>query len=249
MRVAAVYDIHGNLPALEAVLHEIREAAVDLIVIGGDVLPGPMPDEALDRLARIEIPAVCILGNGEREVLAVLDGAESTGVPEAYRPVMHWVAQRLQPEHVRWITAWPPTATVNVTGLGEVHFCHATPRSDTEVFTSLTPDARLLPAFAGVSSPLIVCGHTHMQFDRRVGALRIINAGSVGMPFGPPGAYWLVLEAGMVALRHTAYDLSAAAERVRATDYPQAADFAANNILNPPSEERMLDVFTRASQA
>jgi len=100
MRVAAIYDIHGNLPALEAVLQDIQREAVDLVVVGGDVLPGPMPTETLDRLEDIGVPARFIQGNGDREVLAVLGGVESTAIPETYRPVMQWVAQQLQPEHV-----------------------------------------------------------------------------------------------------------------------------------------------------
>ena len=74
---------------------------------------------------------------------------------------------------------------------------------------------------------------------------RVVNAGSVGMPFGNPGAYWLLLGPG-VQLRRTAYDLAKAAERIRATDYPGAADFAAQNVLEPPTEAAMLEVFARA---
>jgi predicted phosphodiesterase len=248
VRVAALYDIHGNLPALEAVLQEIRSAAVDLVVVGGDVLPGPMPGETLDCLEAFEIPARFIQGNGDREVLAVLAGTQSTAVPEAYRPVMQWVAERLQPEHVRRIASWPQTVTIDVPGLGQVLFCHATPRSDSEVFTRLTPPAKLALAFDGLTERTVVCGHTHMQFELSIAGVRIFNAGSVGMPFGAPGAYWLVLDATTVQFRRTAYDLSAAAARIRTSGYPQAADFADRNVLRPPPEEQMLEAFTRASE-
>jgi diadenosine tetraphosphatase ApaH/serine/threonine PP2A family protein phosphatase len=90
---------------------------------------------------------------------------------------------------------------------------------------------------------VVVCGHTHMQFDRMIGTTRVVNAGSVGMPFGEPGAYWLLLGPD-VELRHTSYDLKRAAERIRQTDYPQAEDFAARYVLQPPSEGEMLEVFT-----
>jgi diadenosine tetraphosphatase ApaH/serine/threonine PP2A family protein phosphatase len=93
-----------------------------------------------------------------------------------------------------------------------------------------------------IDAPFIVCGHTHMQFDRRVGATRIVNAGSVGMPFGSPGAYWLSLGPD-VRLRRTDYDLAAAAERIRKTVYPQAEMFAAQNVLQPPSEAQMRAAF------
>ena len=123
-------------------------------------------------------------------------------------------------------------------------FCHATPRSDTEVFTRLTSEDRLLPVFEGLNVPVIVCGHTHMQFDRTIGRIRVLNAGSVGMPFGEPGAYWLLLGPN-VQLRHTRYDLAKAAERIRDTKYPHAQDFAARNVLQPPTEGETLEAFTR----
>jgi len=84
-----------------------------------------------------------------------------------------------------------------------------------------------------------------MQLDRTVGNVRVVNAGSVGMPYGEPGAYWLLLGPG-VQLRRTPYDLAKAAERIRDTSYPQAEDFAAGNVLQPPSEEKMLEMLTRA---
>ena len=124
-------------------------------------------------------------------------------------------------------------------------FCHATPRNDTELFTRLTPEDRLLPVFAGIGAALVVCGHTHMQFDRTVGTLRVVNAGSVGMPFGEPGADWLLLGPG-VELRHTPYDLRRAAERIRGTDYPQAEEFASRDVLRPRSEAEMLELFGKA---
>jgi len=82
MRVAAIYDIHGNLPALEAVLREIRQAEVDCVVVGGDVLPGPMPRETLTCLVDLGIPVQCIYGNGEVAVLEQMAGREPAAVPE-----------------------------------------------------------------------------------------------------------------------------------------------------------------------
>jgi putative phosphoesterase len=244
MRVAAIYDIHGNLPALEAVLHDIHQADVDLILVGGDVVPGPMPRETLTCLRQLAIPAACIRGNGDREVLALRRGADTSAVPEAFREVMRWNAQQLHPEDERWIASWPETHRVPIGGAGEVLFCHATPRNDTDIFTRLTAEDRLLPIFAGLEVPLVVCGHTHMQFDRTIGRVRVVNAGSVGMPFGGPGAYWLLLGPD-VQLRHTPYDLEKGAARIRATSYPQAEEFADRNVLSPPPEKEILDAFTR----
>ncbi len=234
MRVAAIYDVHGNLPALEAVLDEVRQAKVDLVVVGGDVLPGPMSRETIACLLDLEIPVEFIQGNGEREMLALMAGSDAVGIPERFREGVRWVGRQVQPEYEGLIASWLKTVSVEIDGLGEVLFCHATPRNDTEIFTRLTPEDRLLPVFEGVSARLVVCGHTHMQFDRTIGGVRVVNAGSVGMPYGEAGAYWLLLGPD-VEFRHTRYDLAEAAERVGSTDYPQAQDFAANNVCCCPA--------------
>jgi len=245
MRVAAIYDIHGNLPALEAVLQDIRQAEVDQIVVGGDVLPGPLPCETLARLQNLDTPVQFLQGNGEAAVLAQMAGRETNAVPEQAREYVRWVAQQLTPEHARFLNSWPKTVRIKVPGLGEVLFCHATPRNKTEIFTRLTPEDRLVPIFEELNVAAVICGHTHMQFDRTIAGVRVVNAGSVGMPFGKPEAYWLLLGPD-IQLRHTAYDLAKAAARIRDTNYPQAQNFAARNILEPPSEEEMLKVFTPA---
>ena len=239
MRIAALYDIHGNLPALEAVLGEIRTARVDQVVVGGDVLPGPMPRESLTRLLELDIPVRFLRGNGDREVIA-----PSGDVPEPYRESMRWNADQLRPEDTDRLAGWPLTLRAQVDGLGEVLFCHATPRNDTEIFTRLTPDEPLVPIFGGLDVAVAVCGHTHMQFDRTIGTVRVVNAGSVGMPFGDSGAYWLLLGPD-VQLRRTSYDLADAARRIRATRYPKAEEFAARNVLQPPSEADILAAFSR----
>lgn len=242
MRVAALYDIHGNLPAVEAVLDDLRQAAVDQIIVGGDVFPGPMSSEVLTFLLGLDRPVRFLHGNGDRAVLELAEGGETLAIPESYRPTARWVAEGLSLEHRRLIAGWPASIATAIDPLGEVLFCHATPRNDTEIFTRLTAEDRLAPMFEDVRADLVVCGHTHMQFDRTVGRLRVVNAGSVGMPFGEPGAYWLLLGPD-VQLRRTDYDRRAAAARVRATRYPQAEQFAAHNILQPPSEQTMLEAF------
>jgi len=245
-RIAALFDIHGNVPALDAVLEQVRKAQVDEIVIGGDVLPGPMPREALERLMQLDMPMRFLKGNGDRVVVSQMAGTEPTEVPEAFRPDIRWNARQLQLGHGAFVAGWPKTLRVQVQGLGDVLFCHATPRSDTEIFTRLTAESLLIPVLSEPQVPMVVCGHTHMQFDRMIGTVRVVNAGSVGMPFGDPGAYWLLLGPD-VQLQHTMYDLTAAADRIRASAYPSAADFAAKNILNPPTEAQMLQAFTNVS--
>jgi putative phosphoesterase len=245
MRVAAIYDIHGNLPALEAVLGEIRREAIDRLVVGGDVFPGPMAREALECLLRLEMPVYFIHGNGDRLVREQLAGTEAVHLPEQVREVIRWNAHQLDAGHERLLAGWPSTFRLTIDDLGEVLFCHATPRNDTEIFTRLTDEERLRAVFAGVEAPVVVCGHTHMQFDRRIGSLRVVNAGSVGMPFGRPGAYWLLLGPGL-DLRRTDYDLGLAAARIRATAYPQAEEFAARHVLQPASEAEILARYSAA---
>jgi putative phosphoesterase len=244
MPVGAIYDIHGNLPALEAVLEEMRQAKVGLVVVGGDVLPGPMPSETLSRLLKLDIPVAFIRGNGDRAVLEKLAGMETGTFPKEFREVIRWTAEQLQPEHERLIANWPTALDLEIAGLGTVLFCHATPRSDTEIFTRKTSESSLLEVFQSVNVPLVVCGHTHMQFDRTIGKVRVVNAGSVGMPFGEPGAYWLLLGPD-VQLRQTRYDLEKAAELIRNTSYPQAEEFAERHILKPPSEAESLESLAR----
>ena len=245
MRVAALYDIHGNLPALEAVLHDLRREAIDRVVIGGDVVPGPMSGESVDRVLNLGLPTDFVRGNGELAALAERAGSPS-GVPEAHRDVVRWSGESLTPEQTNAIASWPRTVLLRIPPLGDVLFCHATPRNENEIFTRLTREERLLEIFRGLDVSMVVCGHTHMQFDLIVGGIRVVNAGSVGMPFGTPGAGYLVLGPG-VDLRHTAYDLESAAERIRQTAYPKAEDFASRNLLQPPSEQQILETYAQAA--
>ena len=255
MRVAALYDIHSNLPALVAVLREIHDIGVDRIVVGGDVLPGPMPRETMARLLELDVPTQFIYGNGDLAVLAQLQAADPSAVtywgtssgapvPEPLRETMRWTAGQIA-EYQEVLASWPLTVTIEIDGLGKALFCHATPRNETEIFTRVTPEERLVPVFSGVDAALVICGHTHMQFDRTVGLLRVVNAGSVGMPFGSTGADWLLLGPS-IELRKTQYDLNAAAERFRQTKYPMVEEMAVRYILNPPSEQELFAAWAPA---
>ena len=246
MRLAALYDIHGNLPALEAVLGEIDRLGVDRVVVGGDVLPGPMPLATLERLSALAMPVQFLYGNGEVAVLDELAG-EPSKVPEQYRPMIAWNAGQVA-AHRDALAVWPNTVRVDVPGLGAILFCHGTPRNEDEVFTRITPEARLLPLFDGLGAAVVVCGHTHMQFDRVVGATRIVNAGSVGIPMGRQGADWLLID-DRVHLRHTDYDVAAGAEAIAATACPLAREFFAHQVLNPASEADMLAAFEAVAVA
>ena len=244
MRLAALYDIHGNLPALDAVLKEVASTGVERIVVGGDVVPGPMPRETLDRLRSLAIPVEFIIGNGELAVLAEADGKDS-GVPAQYRESIRWSAAQLQPADQHWLAKWPLTLRMRIDDLGDVLFCHAAPNNPHATFTRVTPEPAMMSLIGELHADLMVCGHTHMQYDRHVRALRIVNSGSVGMPFGRPGAFWVLL-GREVELRRTSYDLEKAASKIRLSGYPGADHFADHNVLQPPSEEIMLKTFAQS---
>jgi predicted phosphodiesterase len=179
MRVAVLADIHGNLPALDAVLAEVEATAVDLIVIGGDVAAGPMPGATLERLARLGDRAQYVMGNGDREMVEAYDGPGRASLDWA---ATQWAAEQLDQAGPDVLASYLPTVTLDVDGLGPTLFCHGSPRGDTEMLTSFTGPERLEPILEGVAERTIVCGHTHRQFDRQVGGWRLVNAGAVGMP-------------------------------------------------------------------
>ena len=249
MKVAAIYDIHGNLPALDAVLAEIDQAAPDLILVGGDVASGPIPKVTLERLMSLGNRARFVMGNADREIISAFDGIPfAPNTPDDVQVITSWAAQQLERKHRDFLASFVPQVVLEVDGLGEVLFCHGSPRSDEEILTEATPAERLHPILAGVAQPVVVCGHTHMQFDRQFGTTRVVNAGSVGMPYGEPGAYWLWL-GPEVTLRRTTYDLEQAAQVIRASGYPQAQEFAAENVLKPPTAAEAIDVFERIASS
>ena len=238
-RIAALYDIHGNLPALEAALGAADASAVDAIVIGGDVALGPMPRETLDRVVALGPRAHVLRGNCDRLLVDAFDGRSLAPLPAAVQEAVAWCAGQLDRAHRDFLAALPLTRTLDVDRLGVTLFCHASPRSDDEIVTSETPVERVRPMLAGVPQRVVVCGHTHMHFDRVVDGVRLINAGSVGMPYGLPGAHWLRLGPGARAVR-TGYDLERAAALGRQTGYPQAGEFAARHVLDPYPAREML---------
>lgn len=248
MRIAALYDIHGNLPALEAVLAEVQNENVDRLVVGGDVLPGPFPSETLEVLRALDVPTDFILGNGELDVLASVRGEPLPHLPESIVTLLRWTAKEITPEQVTWLQSWPatvnrPLVDVSSPSVGDpptAFFCHATPQNATDIFTKNTPEDALRPVFKDVTASLVVCGHTHMPFDRMVDETRIVNVGSVGMPFGNTGAFWGLLSEREVSLRHTAYGLEEAAARIRRSCYPLADGFAEGYVLETPTAEAML---------
>lgn len=239
MRVAALYDIHGNLPALDAVLTEVESLGLDRLVIGGDFIWGPFPSETVDRLQTLGERAVIIAGNSEREVVDRLDLAGELP-PHLVAPV-RWTAERLSDDQLEFVAGLAKTHVLDVEALGPSLFCHATPRSDEELITKATPDDALAEVLTNVEPQLVICGHTHMQFDRETATHRVVNPGSVGMPYEhEPGAYWALLGPD-VRLQRTSYDIAAAVERIRARGFPY--ERLAEVLAVPPHQEAVVETF------
>ena len=238
-RVAVLSDIHGVLPALDAVLAEPDVAAADLIVLTGDLAAGPQPVEVLDRLAALGDRACWVGGNADRELVQARAGVASP------IEVSNWAAGQLRDDQVARLAALPPSATLPVTGLGEVLFCHATPRDDEEVVLVDSRLDRWAEVFAGLPAEVgtVVCGHTHMPFTRLVDRRLVVNPGSVGMPYGGAGAWWALLGPG-VQLRRTGFDVDAACARVAAESaFPDAAAWADEYVRSRHSDADALTVF------
>ena len=232
MRVAAISDIHGNLPALEAVLADIDDEGVDEIVVAGDTAHGPWPAEVVDLL--VERGARCVRGNADREVIER---------SETFGQLAPWSADRLGESRLGVVRSWPLTVELPVDGLGTVVVCHSTPESEDPVYTRITPDAELVELFASVDADVLVCGHTHMQYDRTLASgLRVVNAGSVGMPYeGAPGAYWALLGSD-VELRRTEYDVEAAAAAIEVLAAP-VYEKLLEQLVDPPDSESTTEYF------
>jgi predicted phosphodiesterase len=238
--VAVLADIHANLPALEAVLDEPDVAAAGAVVLLGDIALGPLPGPTLDRLADLGERAVWVHGNCERELVTAFDGDQVPG-PNAADAVA--AAALIDRGHRDRLDGLPLTITLDVEGLGQVLFCHASPRRDDEMVLVDSPPERWAEVLAGVTAPTIACGHTHMQFSRLTAGHRVINPGSVGMPYGQDGAPWALL-GPQVSLRSTPYDTAAAAARIGASAYPEAANWASEYVLNHYAADEALAAFT-----
>jgi putative phosphoesterase len=230
MRVAALYDVHGNLPALEAALAEVDDQGADVLLSGGDLLLGPQPAECLELLR--ERGATFIRGNCDRAVAGDHDWGD------AWIDRIRWTAEQLSQEQLDFVRAWPQVVMLDVEGLGPVLFCHGSPRSDEEILTAITPPKQLDPVLDGVQQSVVVCGHTHVQFDRRLGDRRLVNAGSIGLPYeGESGiACWALLGPD-VELRRARYDVELALEALATSGYPDDDGAVRGYLLEPSTAE------------
>ena len=175
---------------------------VDAIVFGGDLIDGPFPERVVEVVRSLD--AYAVRGNCERDPAA-------------------WDRERLAPGWLAWLAGLPLSIS-----LDGVLYCHAAPDDDLPITTVFTPDDTLRERFG---SGIVVIGHTHHQFDRRVGDLRVVNAGSVGMPYeGEVAAFWTLVADGEPHFRKTPFDVERAIAEIEASGWPPAGEFVAENL-------------------
>ncbi|UOQ48121.1 metallophosphatase family protein [Gracilibacillus caseinilyticus] len=250
MKIAALYDIHGNLPALNAVLNELKSEKPDLILIGGDIVSGPLPVQTLERLFQLADQDVqFISGNNDREVVMAYDGKPLMHMSEKGRQKQYWVSKQLSRTQRDFLATLDKLKIFSIEELGEILFCHATPKSDKEIFTPLTSKDQLINIFSTVEQQLVVCGHTHIQFQKQLGEVCILNAGSVGMPFAnQPGAYWLLLTPKGYEFRRTIYDIEKATKEIETSKDPYTYEFIKNYIQNTIPKERGIQFLEKSKR-
>lgn len=235
-RVAVLADVHGNVPALRAVLDDVAAVGVDLVVFPGDVTWGPEPQATVDLIRELGPTAVCIRGNADRAVLELARGERAHTLPRD-----PWMPGQHSPEALEFLATFPFSVVVEVEGLGAVRFCHGSPRGDTECVTPETSEERFAELSRDIEERVLVTGHTHLQFDREVAGRRSVNPGSVGLPYhlGTPGtAYWALLGPD-VELRETRYDVQEAVDRCRMTGDP-SGDTIVRYLLTPPTPAEII---------
>ena len=216
MKVLALYDIHGNVESLEAVLADSSAAAPDAIVVGGDAVPGPFARAVLDRLDALGCPLYYIRGNGERETAEAAAATRPPADDDLASVTAAITASELGADRARALGDLPL-----IVKLDGVLYCHATPRADDEMVTRASTPTRFAKVLAGVDARVVIAGHTHQQDDRKVGTVRFVNAGSVGLPYeGDGAARWVWVVDGTPELRSTAYDAKAAGIRMLAAGWP-----------------------------
>jgi predicted phosphodiesterase len=219
LKLAALYDVHGMPHALDAVLDEVSRDGFDCVLLGGDLIGGPFPELVVARARELE-GARFVRGNAEREP-------------------GEWDRERLDADDLRRLAGWPFSES-----LDGVLYCHATPQDDTSMTTVFTPDDALASTFGGVEEDVVVIGHTHHQFERRAGSVRVVNAGSVGMPYeGEVAAFWLAVDDGEPSFRKTSFDVERAIADIRASGWPGAEEFVIENLLGAVARDEAARYF------
>jgi predicted phosphodiesterase len=240
-RVAVLSDIHGVLPALEAVLAEPDFTTADRIVILGDIAAGPQPCEVIDLLLNLGDRAAWISGNADRMLVEHRQDTNKSRL----EGIFAWAAEQLGGNHLGLLSRLSRSLTMTIDVLGEVLFCHATPRNDEEVVLVDSRIERWDEVFADTDPACrtVVCGHTHMPFVRLANGRLVVNPGSVGMPYGRSGAHWALLGPG-VELRRTEFDLDAACARtIAASAFSKVAEWADYYIRARATDVEALQTF------
>ena len=231
-----ISDVHGNAPALAAVLAEVEREQPDLVVFGGDLTWGPLPEETLALVEPLAETALFVRGNADRAVTELVAGGGDRQLSERER----WMLERHDDAARAFLAGFVEQAAVEIDGLGAVRFCHGSPRSDEELVTPETPEKRIRDLMEGVGERVLVTAHTHLQFDRRVAGIRNVNPGSVGMAYeGRPGAFWALLGPD-VELRSTEYDVDEAVRRYRASGDPRGEQMI-EILLEPPTPAEVIE--------
>jgi putative phosphoesterase len=219
VKVAALYDVHGMPHALDAVLAAVEAEGFDVVLFGGDLIGGPFPERVVARARELD-GARYVRGNAEREP-------------------GDWDRDRLRGDDLRWLAEWPFSETID-----GVLYCHATPQDDTTLTTVFTPDDALRAAFGSVEERVVVIGHTHHQFERDAGGVRVVNAGSVGMPYeGEVAVFWASVDGGEASFRRTAFDVERAVADIRASGWPPGEEFVIENLLGAVSRDEAASYF------
>ena len=228
MRVAALADVHGNAPALEAVLAEVRGANVDLVVFCGDLTWGPLPRETLALVRALELPARLVRGNADRMVGAADDERSA------------WLAEQHDTKATALVNGFEEHVLVDVDGLGPTRFVHGSPRSDEECVTPETPANRVREFMDGIPERVVVTAHVHVSYERVVDDVRLVGPGSVGRPYeGERGARWALLGPD-VELRRTQYDHEQTAALFRSSGIPDA-ESDVQMLLEPITRDEIIE--------
>ena len=243
MKIAALFDIHGNLPALNSVLEELSQLNVDKIIIGGDIVSGPMPNETLETLFQIKDKIVWIGGNGDDDVLnAICNKPLNSNLSDNGRLLTDWVANQLGERFIDFLKELPLLYDLVLPGYGSICFCHATPKSKEEIFTPITNEQSIKEIFENINYNIIICGHTHVQFQLMANSIKIMNAGSVGMPFGRnKGADWILITPDEILFKNTQYDYMKAEKILMKTNYPAIENFVEQYIVHNHNEKQMIE--------
>jgi predicted phosphodiesterase len=214
-RLAVIYDVHGNLPALEAVLSEANAEGIDGVVCGGDVaLFGAHPAECAERLRDLGDRLVAVRGNCDRYLL------ETSDAPDDELDVLRWTQAALGSELTQWLGGLPASAQLPDQGALVVH---ASPRNDEDVILPSSDEGAVREMLTGTGAPTVLCGHVHIQYRRQVGPNELVNPGSVGLPSdGDRRSAWAVIEDGTVSFRRTAYDVDGVIDELQRIGHPTA---------------------------